>query len=109
MTDMTSRLLTFCNSFSCYDLKEICLSCVKKMFCDIGRNTAQRGMIYWYVERSSLNNQYVLQFLYVFFLVQSGVKEINSSGSKLMKDIDIYLEKAAKFMVRVHKEASDNN
>merc|ERR1719394_421142 len=31
MTDMTSRLLTLCNSFSCYDLREICLSCVKEM------------------------------------------------------------------------------
>ena len=31
MTDMTSRLLTLCNSFSTSDLREVCLSCVKEM------------------------------------------------------------------------------
>ena len=31
MTDMTSRLLTLCNSFSCYDLREVCLVSAKEM------------------------------------------------------------------------------
>ena len=31
MADMTSRLLTLCNSFSCHDLREVCLGAVKEM------------------------------------------------------------------------------
>ena len=31
MTDMTSRLLTLCNSYSCHELREICLASVKEM------------------------------------------------------------------------------
>ena len=31
MTDMTSRLLTLCNSFSSHELREICLASVKEM------------------------------------------------------------------------------
>ena len=38
-----------------------------------------------------------------------GRTDEGSPGSKLQQDIDNYLEKAAKFMVRVHKEALDNN
>ena len=31
MADMTSRLLTLCNSFSSHDLREACLTAVKEM------------------------------------------------------------------------------
>ena len=41
--------------------------------------------------------------------VMFGRTDEGSPGSKLQQDIDNYLEKAAKFMVRVHKEALDNN